>query len=44
MVAGLIGLLALFSLLSILFGTEDEHQPGYDPRSDMFLQFPFGLR
>lgn len=43
-IAGLIGLLALFSLVSILFGTEDEHQPGYDPRSDMFLQFPFGLR
>ncbi len=44
MIAGLIGLLALFSLLSIVFGAEDERQNAYDPRSDMFLRLPFGIR
>jgi hypothetical protein len=44
MLAGLIGLLALFSLLSIVFGTEDHRQQAYDPRSDMFLRLPFGIR
>ncbi len=44
MIAGLIGLLALFSLLSIVFGTENERRDAYDPRSDMFLRLPFGIR
>lgn len=44
MIAGLIGLLALFSLLSIVFGTEDHRQDQFDPRSDMFLRLPFGIR
>ena len=43
-IAGLIGLLALFSLLSILFGTEDHRQDTFDPRSDMFLRLSFGIR
>jgi hypothetical protein len=43
-IAGLIGLLALFSLLSILFGTGDERLDAYDPRSDMYLRLPFGIR
>ena len=44
MIAGLIGLLALFSLLSIVFGTEDHRQDAFDPRSDMFLRLPLGIR
>jgi hypothetical protein len=40
----LIGLLALFSLLSIMLGAEDPRQAGYDPRSEMKLWMRYGIR
>jgi hypothetical protein len=44
MVAGLVGLLALFSVLSIVFVPDDRRHEAFDPRSDMFLRLPFGIR
>jgi hypothetical protein len=41
--AGLIGLLALFSLLSIVVGAEDPRQNPVDPRSDTRL-WMLGIR
>jgi hypothetical protein len=41
---GLIGFLALFSLLSIVVGTEDPRQQAYDPKYKTDLWMPFGIR
>ena len=42
MIAYGIGVLALFSVLSILLGSEDPRRP--DPRDDIRLWMPFGIR
>jgi hypothetical protein len=38
------GLLALFSLISILIGTEDHRRRPADPRDDLFIWMNVGRR
>jgi hypothetical protein len=42
--ATLIGLLALFSLISIMLGTEGYDRDGHDPLAEMQLWMRYGIR
>jgi hypothetical protein len=40
----IIGLLALFSLLGLLLGSEDPRHPGVDPQSEVKFWMRYGVR
>lgn len=42
LVAIIIGLLALFSLISLTLGTDDPRQRGYSPRDEAIFWMRFG--
>jgi hypothetical protein len=42
--ATMIGLLALFSLLSVMLGSEDPRRTGSDPKTELKLWMRYGIR